>query len=254
MYCPTPSISLPCVLGQFCPARTSQPSPCTVGYVCPNVTTRLPCPVGPYCPLGSVTPTQCPTNFTTSISGASLVTDCICIAGHRKLGDGSCNACMERTYCPLNITTPLDCPLRTSSERGAKELSDCRCEYGYHGDAQSCQACDEGTHTMSLGALECAPCPDTLTLCAVCGSKKWDLSSVVTNTTVYRLCLQCARSERVCLPSNGLTISLNFLLGSIMSVIAMTIFSVTACLFAIERRRIGKLQTLSNPKETRNPQ
>ncbi len=44
-YCPTPTTSLLCPAGSFCPEGASAPAPC---------------PAGKHCPLGSSKPRECP--------------------------------------------------------------------------------------------------------------------------------------------------------------------------------------------------
>jgi len=98
-----------------------------------------------------------PTNY----SGSCLA----CDPGFFKMSvdDASCTPCPPNTYstssAASNSSACVGCPAFSSSDQGSNNISSCICNAGYTGpEAESCLACDSGSHKAVKGSASCLPC------------------------------------------------------------------------------------------------
>ena len=113
--------------------------------------------------VGSGACTACPV-FTTSFTGATAATDCLCQAGYHGSTPGACVACAADTYKPFigNHAQCLACPPNSETVATASSaLTACQCSPGYTGvDGGSCAACALHTFKSETGSLACTSCHD----------------------------------------------------------------------------------------------
>eukprot|EP00961_Rhodomonas_salina_P252007 3406713-Rhodomonas_salina.1 len=137
-------------------------APCPSGQLC-AVGVAQPCPVGNICVGGEVVP--CPAGSTTSVPGASNVTQCdVCEPGMFMSGS-FCAACPAGSYCEGGLNITGSCPPGTGSPSGSASGGACACLPGFYGDAfdaGGCVPCEDGffcaggNHTRAM----CSP-PET---------------------------------------------------------------------------------------------
>ena len=101
------------------------------------------CPVAKYSDVSSNGPcTSCGSGTTTS-TGSTSASQCICNVGYYL--DGS--SCLS---CPANTSPP--------STSGLTSVSQCICDEGYYLDGSSCTSCKSGTMTASTGSTSASQC------------------------------------------------------------------------------------------------
>lgn len=116
---------------------------------------------------------DCPTNAI-SAEGASLLADCVCVAGFEQTQD-VCEPCAVGHYsseggdcqlCPVNTFSDTVgsasctlCPDHTSSNAGAVHKYDCLCNIGYFFNGSVCIACAPGTYKDVVSSVQqCTAC------------------------------------------------------------------------------------------------
>jgi hypothetical protein len=109
------------------------------------------CPDGYYCPTGSITPTSCPL-LSTSISGATIVSQCFCAAGaYGPMGPDFSPVGPTCTSCPSGSTS--------SGAYGSSTITTCTCKAGWTGpNGGPCTQCEAGTFKAATGSGECTEC------------------------------------------------------------------------------------------------
>ena len=113
----------------------------------PYVLTHPPChphphahtQVGNYCPGGATPSTACPSK-TTSLAGASALTDCKAEAGSYGPAGAAAASCPAGSYCPAGSTVAQACPSHKTSPASAMDVSQCTPEAGYSGEGDACPA------------------------------------------------------------------------------------------------------------------
>ena len=139
---------------------------------------------------------SCGADHTTSGTGSTDVSSCVCTAGHYDVG-GTCTDCADGTYkaaigdgactsCGNSGTTggntgsmtATDCvcavgyyrdtsqsPVcvscgadHTTSGTGSTDVSSCVCTAGHYDDGGTCTACADGTYKAAIGDGACTSC------------------------------------------------------------------------------------------------
>ncbi|KAJ1467884.1 hypothetical protein T484DRAFT_1644994 [Baffinella frigidus] len=119
-----------------------------------------PCGVGTYKDVaGAVGCQACPTN-TSSASGSSSQSNCVCIIGYTAPSNGTdCTICEAGTY--KNVTGAVECatcPGGTSSVAGTTLVAGCTCLEGYVGSAGAvCTMCPVDTYCVGGVLTDCPP-------------------------------------------------------------------------------------------------
>ena len=110
---------------------------------------------------------MCPQNQPASLPGSSHFSNC---TGHCQAGSfGSpqnCTLCPEGTFRTtydamkgVSDSCSRICPLYSSSERGSVQVTDCKCNSGFHGpDGGECVVCQAGKYKAAIGAKQCVQC------------------------------------------------------------------------------------------------
>lgn len=160
-----------CTVGHYCPAGSSNPTPCPpgtfsrntqnvqasdcfpcpAGFLCSESGIAVPhemCPAGYICTGGEREATQlCPKGYECP-EGSSQPTLCTAGSFSDEQGLAQCKLCPERYYCEAGSITPVTCML------------------GYYCPIQTpaattypCLAGTFGNQTALAGPDECAPCP-----------------------------------------------------------------------------------------------
>ncbi len=174
--CPKPN-KVTCAAGKYLPANKSSTSDCTT------------CEIGYYCPGGTFTPnsssvqgrSSCVGNATTSSTGQTSVSACICKAGYggnAASTSGSCTACTTGRYKSSNgntacsvasigyyvsttgATSQSACTSwranTTTTGTGSTSTSACVCKGGYRLNSTTCTACSTGTYkSAASNATSC---------------------------------------------------------------------------------------------------
>ena len=124
---------------------------------------------------GAPTCTACTENAITTATGSTLITECLCTAGHE--GDivdaaSTCDPCGLATYkgevgpCPPQCTA---CPGAgvTTAETGSTLVTECLCIAGWSGDIvdteSECAICPVGEYNEEVGPGACTRCPEFAT-------------------------------------------------------------------------------------------
>ena len=67
----------------------------------------------------------------------------------------------------LNVdtdTTCTPCPIGTWKSTTGNDLTDCKCNKGWHGaDGSACSECEAGKYKENTGSASCSACPDSST-------------------------------------------------------------------------------------------
>ncbi|KAJ1467883.1 hypothetical protein T484DRAFT_1644991 [Baffinella frigidus] len=119
-----------------------------------------PCGAGNYKDVaGAVGCQPCPLK-TSSASGSSSLSNCVCIVGYTALSNGTdCTICEAGTY--KNVTGAVECatcPSGTSSTAGTTMVTGCACLGGYVGSAgAACTMCPEDTYCVGGVLTNCPP-------------------------------------------------------------------------------------------------
>ena len=226
-YCIT-SVPVPytCPKGYYCPAGSSAPTACAIGYFL-NTTgnTQLsncipcdpgyscmqsglaeerdyPCPVGNYCPNPSQSPILCPNGTYANTTGFSMVSQCIpCPEGYYCLtGTVTPKICDEGYYCAVGSSQEVICPAgyycRMTNFGGSiyPKLQTCLGAYYCPLGTINPIKCDNGFYCPNGTAME-IPCPQGST-----GSVNfW-------NINIGASCIQCSPGSYSVIV-NGLTTS-----------------------------------------------
>lgn len=154
-----------CGKGNYCPANSTEPTPCPVGtygvastasterycYPCMgsynNQTGAVRCTrcgLGHFCPHGAVNPTPCPIGSYGPSTSSKRCYPCGSGSYSNVTGASRCTDCPAGHYCESNSTEPIPCP--TGS-------------YSRHGRAGRCYSCSAGRYSSVTGATECTACP-----------------------------------------------------------------------------------------------
>ena len=171
---------------------------CNAGYHQPDEnaadTDCLPCVRGTYkeANLSDIACSLCsdfsPEHMTTAEEASTTADHCLCIAGYYEdesnVGDhclecaagtykadignevALCVGCGVNVYCPSPSTVETDCPADSQAIAGSTQLSDCKCNAGFHiHDDEStgslvreCVACAAGKYQNLVGETECTDC------------------------------------------------------------------------------------------------
>jgi hypothetical protein len=143
-----------------------------------NISLCLACPSDSSSPSGSTLQSQCMCNRGyTGPDGGSCVG---CVAGKYKPTNGSvtctqctsgkfsaatgatsnvCSDCSANTYSSTNNSQCIACPSNTVSARSSYRITDCVCNLGYTGpDGGTCVACVAGKYKPTNGSGDCTQC------------------------------------------------------------------------------------------------
>ena len=173
-----------CGRGNYCPANSTEPTPCPVGtygaspyawsdaycYPCYGSYSNQTgsercthCGKGNYCPRGSINPTPCPAgSYSSSISSTRCYT---CSAGRYSDEEGAaaCKTCPEGHYCSSNSTEPIPCPTGSYSRSYASRCYPCQAgTYNDETASAECKSCPAG-HYCGSNSTEPTPCPEGTT-------------------------------------------------------------------------------------------
>lgn len=146
-----------CAVGTFCPAGSTNSTPCTAGSYCPSTGASAPagpcqsgyfclqgstssapvssaeggkCPAGHYCPAGASVPSACNVGTFASTIGNQNATACLpCLAGFYCNTSGLAmvtSMCTATYYCPTGTTVPtLLCPTGNTCPQGSVQPLPC---------------------------------------------------------------------------------------------------------------------------------
>lgn len=107
--------------------------------------------------IGDIDCSLCPLH-STSIAGATLITQCICNAGYEGVHGDTCVLCPAGKY-ENDAHVCVDCPDNSDSESGASTVFDCKCNAGFTGPhGGPCTACATGTYKINAGSAICTSC------------------------------------------------------------------------------------------------
>ena len=179
-----------CGRGNYCPANSTEPTPCPVGTYCPHYVawseehcylcnpgtysnqtgteSCFQCGQGNYCPVGSLNPTPCPAGkFSRRVRAYMLLHCTPCKPG--TYGDipgaSSCLSCPANHYCNWGTITPTPCPEGETSPPNSNTCRTIRpvpgnCTAGqFKNDLGACERCLTG-HYCPEGSTEPTPCPN----------------------------------------------------------------------------------------------
>ena len=171
-----------------------------------NNNTCLPCPVNTYsAAVASYVCTPCGGNSVTDGTHKTSITDCLCVAGHKRESD-QCVACDAGSYQPsvLGGVECQFCPNNTFSSRGAssctlchnqsvsdmqsESIEDCLCVVGTEhvvtDTTRQCDLCDPGFFKSSTSNSACTGCPSGtyapnagMSACSLCPSDTYSYNS-----------------------------------------------------------------------------
>lgn len=97
------------------------------------------CPSDHFCGTGTIAlgaDTECPL-FSTSPSGSTIDTQCLCNAGYYRSGVDVCTICPPDHFCGKGSLAPLsehECPEHSKSPEGSVDEDACTCDPGYAPD------------------------------------------------------------------------------------------------------------------------
>ncbi|MDW2975049.1 MAG: InlB B-repeat-containing protein [Alphaproteobacteria bacterium] len=141
-------------------------SACTAGYYCTGGANQTACTANSSSGAGSDAISDCKCNV--GYGGNAGVTNgtcTICAAGKYKISSGntSCSTCTAGYYCTGGANRTA-CAANSSSGAGSDEISDCKCNAGYGGNAGetngTCTICAAGTYKTSSGNSSCSTCTE----------------------------------------------------------------------------------------------
>ena len=114
--------------------------------------------------------TTCPgAGVTTAATGSTVVTQCLCVAGHSGDivdTDSECTIRAEGTWnADVGPGACTECPeFASTAAEGATTITDCLCEPGYSGDiaipTDLCTGCELGTFKPVAGPEACTDCTE----------------------------------------------------------------------------------------------
>jgi len=121
----------------------------------------------------------CPAYSILNDAGASVITDCTCVAGYYGSDGSECSACLKGTYkmemgdsgceqcqagkysgsvAAISPTQCKQCANHSSSEPGSSSITDCMCSAGYFGlRGGECTRCIQGS--FCIGGDQMLDCP-----------------------------------------------------------------------------------------------
>jgi hypothetical protein len=108
-----------------------------------------PCAIGNYCNDNKTS--ICPVN-SSSLLGASRISDCFCFAGYFNESGVGCRPCKAGYFCPDSYSEIL-CPVNSTSLAEASVLSACTCDAGLFTITETF------SNNNSVSALRCSLCP-----------------------------------------------------------------------------------------------
>jgi len=107
------------------------------------------CPPDTYCP-GGKTNEDCHAN-SKSVTGSSVVVQCICDAGYYGDSQAGCTKCPAGSFC-TGGTEKTKCPANSNSPELSVKLGDCTCNARYMGtDPEDCIVCPLGSYCPGDG-------------------------------------------------------------------------------------------------------
>jgi hypothetical protein len=161
----------------------------------------LDCPVGKHSDTIEATDIStcesCPADSTTTSSGSTQQSQCLCNIGYKGPDGGTCESCAAGKYksalgsaectqceagkhsassgatsigactnCAVNTYSSADnsqctaCPSHSGSVESSSSVTDCKCNAGFTGpDGVTCNACSSGTYKDVTGDATCSLCP-----------------------------------------------------------------------------------------------
>lgn len=107
--------------------------------------------------IGDIDCSLCPLH-SSSIAGATLITQCICNAGYEGVHGDTCVLCPAGKY-ENDAHVCVNCPDNSDSQSGASSVFDCKCDAGFTGpNGGPCTACATGTYKINAGSAICTSC------------------------------------------------------------------------------------------------
>ena len=150
-----------CSAGQYWDGSACQE--CTSGYYCPG---------GTWTGTGVQGRKSCPDGYGNSEPDSVAAADCYLTTSAGKYvatPESAETTCAENGYCPGGIDVyygddggRMACTANSSSSAGSDEISDCKCNAGYGGNAGvtggTCTICAAGKYKTSSGNSSCSTC------------------------------------------------------------------------------------------------
>jgi len=140
----------------------------------------------------------CPMNSTTTTSGSTVVSDCVCVHGSTGPSGKGCICGADTWKGTIGSMRCTSCPQHSSSFLGSTAVTECTCNAGFTDTVTGCAACPIRMYNPYVGSSGCRECAIGKYSGAT-GSSSADACLLCTDNSKTRFQQSTAISECLCL-------------------------------------------------------